>query len=373
MNQVLQNNTQQRLISLDAFRGITIAAMLLVNFPGNEEYVYAPLKHTRWNGITPTDLIAPFFLFIVGIAISFAYTRRLEAGVSPSGMYAKILSRSFKIFAVGILLNILGLFPVFNFSDLRWTGTLPRIAIVFLACGFLFLKTRWQTQAFVGGFILILYWLVMTLVPTPGYGKAMLEPGINLAAWIDSKYLPGKMWQGTWDPEGILSTFPSIVSGISGLLAGTLLLKTKSREYQVIYLFTVGFISTIIGVVWNWTFPLNENLWTSSFVLFTSGVGCMTLASSLFIIDILQYKKYAHFGVVYGSNAITIYVLADILALFFYRIHIGGASLNIHFFNLFVSMGMAPKLASMIYALIYVVINFIPAYILHKKKIFIRL
>lgn len=373
MNEIVHSDSTGRLISLDAFRGITIAAMLLVNFPGNGDYVYAPLKHTLWNGITPTDLIAPFFLFIVGVAIAFAYTKRLDAGISPSGMYLKILVRSFKIFAVGIFLNILGLFPDFNFADLRWTGTLPRIAIVFLVCGFLFLKTRWRTQAFIGGAILILYWLAMMLIPTPGYGKVMFEPSINLAAWIDSKYLPGKMWQGTWDPEGILSTFPSIVTGITGLLAGTLLLKIKSQEYKVMYLFSLGFVLTIIGVIWNWVFPLNENLWTSSFVLFTSGLAFMTLASSIFFVDILQYKRNIQFGVIYGSNAITIYVLADILALFFYRINLGGASLNIHFFNLFTSFGVAPKFSSLLYALIYVGINFIPAYILYRKKIFIKL
>jgi len=373
MNHGTLNENSRRLISLDAFRGITIAAMLLVNFPGNGGHVYAPLKHTHWNGITPTDLIAPFFLFIVGVAIAFAYTKRLDAGMSSSKMYPRLIGRSLKIFAVGMFLNILGLIPDFNFADIRYTGTLHRIAIVFLVCGFLFLNTRWKTQAIIGAVVLIVYWLAMTLIPTPGYGKVMLEPGINLAAWIDSKFLPGKMWQGNWDPEGILSTFPSIVTGITGMLAGTLLLKVKSQEYKVIYLFTIGFIATIVGVVWNWIFPLNENLWTSSFVLFTSGMACMTLAASIFLVDILQYKKSAQFGVIYGSNAITIYVLADIFALLFYGLKIAGSSLNEHFCNFFTSIVDAPKFVSMVYALMYVGVLFIPAYILHKKNIFIKL
>jgi predicted acyltransferase len=373
MSQVNINESSGRLISLDAFRGITIAAMILVNFPGNGHHVYAPLQHSHWNGITPTDLIAPFFLFIVGVAITFAYTKRLDAGISPSKMYPRLIGRSLKIFAVGMFLNILGLIPDFNFADIRYTGTLHRIAIVFLVCGLLFLNTNWKTQAITGALILIFYWLAMTLIPTPGYGKVMLEPGINLAAWIDSKFLPGKMWQGTWDPEGILSTFPSIVTGITGMLAGTLLLKIKAQEYKVIYLFTFGFISTIAGVVWNWVFPLNENLWTSSFVLFTSGLASMTLAASIFLVDIQQYNKNAQFGVIYGSNAITIYVLADIFALIFYGVKIAGNSLNDHFFNFFTSIGGSPRFVSMVYALIYVGINFIPAYILYKKKIFIKL
>jgi predicted acyltransferase len=373
MKNTKMNESGGRLISLDAFRGITIAAMILVNFPGNGDNVYAPLKHTHWNGITPTDLIAPFFLFIVGVAIAFAYTKRLDAGMSPSKMYTKLMGRSLKIFAVGMLLNILGLFPDFSFADIRYTGTLHRIAIVFLVCGFIFLKTGWKTQAITGVVILIGYWLAMNCIPTPGFGKVMLERGINLAQWIDNKYMPGKLYQGTWDPEGILSTFPSIVTGITGMLAGTLLLKMKSQEYRVIYLFLIGFIATIIGVIWNWIFPLNENIWSSSFVLFTSGLASMTLASSIFLVDMLKYRKIVQFGVIYGSNAITIYVLADIFALIFYGISIGGSSLNDHFFYFLTSIGGPPKFVSMIYAIMYVGILFIPAYILHRNKIFIKL
>lgn len=373
MIQQARTESSGRLTSLDAFRGITIAAMILVNFPGSEEYVYDPLRHTHWNGITPTDLIAPFFLFIVGVAIAFAYTRRLEQGIRPSALYPKLIWRAIKIYAVGMFLNILGLFPDFNFADIRYTGTLHRIAVVFLVCGLIFLKTSWKTQAIITAAILIGYWLVMNLVPTPGYGKVMLERDINLAAWIDNKFMPGKLYQGVWDPEGILSTFPSIATGISGILAGTFLLRMKSNEYRVIYLFLAGFISTITGVVWNWVFPLNENIWTSSFVLFTSGLACMTLASSILLVDMFNYRKAAQFGVIYGSNAISIYVLADIFALFFYVIKFGGSSLNERFFNFFTSFGVNPKFVSMTYALIYVGILFLPAYFLYKRKIFIKL
>jgi len=373
MNQNGTSEDSGRLISLDAFRGITIAAMILVNFPGNEANVYAPLNHTHWNGITPTDLIAPFFLFIVGVAIAFAYTKRLEAGISPSKMYSKLAGRALKIYAVGMFLNILSLFPDFNFAEIRYTGTLHRIAIVFLICGFIFLKTSWKTQAIIATVILTGYWLAINYIPTPGYGRVMLERDINIAQWIDSKFMPGRLYQKVWDPEGILSTFPSVVTGITGMLAGTLLLRMKSREYKVIWLFLTGFISTIAGVVWNWIFPLNENIWTSSFVLFTSGLAAMTLAASIFLVDILRYRKWAQFGVIYGSNAISIYVLADIFAFIFYILKFGGSSLNDHFFNFFTSAGLAPKFVSMTYALIYVGILFIPAYILYKKKIFIKL
>jgi predicted acyltransferase len=305
MERTIKAESSGRLISLDAFRGITIASMILVNFPGNEENVYAPLNHTHWNGITPTDLIAPFFLFIVGVALAFSYTKRLSKGITPSDLYSRLIWRSVKIYAVGLFLNVLGLFPDFNFADMRYTGTLPRIAIVFLACGFIFLRTNWKTQAVVAAVILLGYYLAMNFIPTPGYGKVMLERDINLAQWIDNRFMPGKLYQKVWDPEGILSTFPSIVTGITGLLAGRLLLSVKSQEYRVIWLFLAGFLSTIAGVIWNWFFPLNENIWTSSFVLFTSGLASMTLAASILLVDILGYRKAAQFGVIYGMNAFT--------------------------------------------------------------------
>lgn len=364
---------QKRLISLDAFRGFTIAAMILVNFPGNWDHVFDPLLHTDWWGISFTDLIAPFFLFTVGVSITLAYTKRLSEGVKPQQLYKKLFIRSIKIFAVGMFLNTIGIIENFKFEELRWTGTLHRIAIVFLVCGLLFLHTGWRTQLIIGVLLLLFYWLAMTLIPTPGYEKAMLEPGVNLAAWVDQQLLPGKMWQGNWDPEGILSTFPSFVTGITGMLVGKLLLSNRTIENKVIMLFFWGFVCFIVGIIWNWSFGLNENLWTPSFVLFTSGMAGMTLACLIYIIDMHHYKKWAKFGIIYGMNAIAVYVLADLLAIVFYHISFGSQSLNTHFFNTFTSIGLAPKLASMFYGLIFVGINFIPAWFLFKHKVFIKL
>ncbi len=358
-----------RLTSLDAMRGFTIAAMILVNFPGNGDQVFAPLKHTVWNGLTPTDLIAPFFLFIVGISIVLAYSKRLDQG-NTDGLYKKTFFRFIKIFAVGIFLNLL---PDFNFADLRYTGTLPRIALVFMACVLIFLNTSFRWQLWIGISILVVYWLAMTLIPTPGVGEVMLEPGVNLAAWFDSKYLPGKMWQGTWDPEGILSTFPSIVSGISGLLAGHLLISNRSSTDKVIYFMIFGLIATVGGYVWGLTFQVNENLWTSSFVLVSSGMASMILGAAYYTIDVRGFMQGTKPGIIFGANAIAVYVLADILALIFYRLSVGGDTLSGHCVGLLESTGLSPKLASMIYAALFVCINFIPAYVLYKKKIFIKL
>lgn len=363
----------KRLVSLDAFRGFTIAAMILVNFPGNGDHAFHCLCHTEWWGISFTDLIAPFFLFTVGVSIALAYTRRLDSGEKPHSMYKKLFVRALKIFAVGMFLNLLGILDNFSWEELRWTGTLHRISIVFLVCGLLFLHTTWRTQAVIGSVILLVYWLAMLIIPTPGYEVAMLEPGVNLAAWIDQQFLPGKMWQGNWDPEGILSTFPSIVTGITGMLAGKLLLSKRTIEEKVIMLFFWGFISFVIGIVWSWSFGLNENLWSPSFVMFTSGMAALTVATCIYLIDMEKYQKWAQFGIIYGMNAIAVYVLADLLAIIFYGIAFGGESLNMHFYHAITSMGVAPKVASMIYALLYVGFNFIPAWILYKRKIFIKL
>lgn len=360
----------KRLVSLDVLRGFTVAAMILVNFPGSELFSYAPLNHSRWNGLSPTDLIAPIFLFVVGVSIAFAYTKRMDLGLPKADMYKKIVIRSVKIYLLGLLLNLI---PDFNFADLRYTGTLPRIALVFLFCAILFLNTNWKKQAWIGFGILVAYWLAMLFVPTPGYDKPMLEPGINLAAWIDTKFLPGTMWQKTWDPEGILSTFPSFVTGITGMLAGRLLLSKMDKMEKVIYLMVGGFLSVIAGYWWNLHFPCNENIWSSSFVLITSGVAALFLGTCYYLIDIVGHTRFTVGGLIFGANAIAVYFLADIWGLFFYRFKIGELPLNEHFMQFFMNVAPSPQFWGMVYSLLFVLINFIPALILYRKKIFIKL
>ncbi len=360
----------QRLLSLDAFRGFTIALMIVVNDPGSWNHVYAPLLHAEWNGITPTDLVFPFFLFIVGVSVVLAYSKRLKAGIDKKDMYKKIVIRSIKIFAVGIFLN---LFPLFNFADLRVAGVLQRIAIVFFVCSFLYLSLSWKTIAKIGGIILLLYWLIMVFFPVPGIGEPSLEPGKNIAAWIDSILLPGRMWQGTWDPEGIFSTLPAIVTGITGMLAGILIIGSKPIDRKIILLFTLGFFAFIAGGVWDWFFPINKNLWTSSYVLYTSGAATLTLAASIFIVDVLHIKGWTRVGRIFGANAITIYVIAGMLPSLFNRVKIGGYSFNSLIMDGLTGIGFDPKLASLCYALLFTGICYIPAYILYKKKIFIKL
>lgn len=371
----------RRLMSLDALRGLTIAAMIVVNFPGSEDHVFFTLRHTVWNGLSFTDQVAPFFLFMVGMSIVFAYSRRLREGIPKAVLYRKIFIRSLKIFAVGMLMNLM---PHFDFSTVRWTGTLQRIAVVFLCCSLLYLHTNWKQQAWIAGILLVSYWLALTLIPVPGVGKVMLEPGVNIVAWVDSKYLPGRMWRGSWDPESILTTVTSVVSGITGMLAGALLQGSRPAQEKVNILMTAGVFTALGGYFWGLAFPVNENLWTSSFVLVTAGFAALLFGAIYFLVDVSPESRpapvhagkfaWATFpGIVLGANAITIYFLADIWALFFYEWKPGGAGLNDRWMQGLTGAGCNAELASLLYALLFMGFNFIPAWWLYRKKVFIRL
>lgn len=359
-----------RLISLDALRGFTIAAMIVVNYPGSEESVFFTLRHTVWNGLSFTDQVAPYFLFFVGMSIALAYSKRVHDGTPKTALYKKIFFRSLKIYAVGMFLNLM---PDFDFHNIRWTGTLHRIAIVFLISAIIYLNTNWKQQAWLAGILLVGYWLALTCIPVPGLGKVMLEPGVNIVAWIDTQYLPGKMWRGTWDPESILTTVTSVVSCITGILAGQLMLSNKSPQEKVNYLMTAGVFSAIAGYFWGLGFPVNENLWTSSFVLVTSGFAALLFGAFYFLVDIKGKTWGTLPGIIFGANAITIYFLADVWALLFYEAKFSGSSLNEKFVQGLSQAGANPQLASLLYALMFVCINFIPAWWLYKKKIFIKL
>ncbi|MBS0000356.1 MAG: DUF5009 domain-containing protein [Cyclobacteriaceae bacterium] len=403
MNEQTLSNpiTSQRLISLDALRGFTIAGMVIVNDPGSWANVYAPLEHAPWHGLTATDLIFPFFLYIVGVSIAFAYTKRLKADIPRKDIYRKIIWRSFKIFAVGVFL---WLWPDFNFATLRWAGVLQRIAVVFLAGAFLFLNTDWRKQIWIGSMILVAYWILLAFIPVPvddvirealntgmversggqvpveglrqisgGWIAANFEPGVNLQAWVDRAVLPGIFWEKTWDPEGLLSTFPAIVTGIIGMLIGSLILTVNDQQHKLVLLFFIGFMMLIAGELWSYIFPLNKNLWTSSFVLYTGGLATMGLAACMLVVDVWGYTDWTKLGRVYGANAITSYVLAGMLTIVFYDDIWWGVSLSRSFMVGMTGIGVSAKLASFLYALNYMLIIYIPAYLLYRKKIFIKL
>jgi predicted acyltransferase len=267
----------------------------------------------------------------------------------------------------------LWLWPQFDFGAIRWVGVLQRIAFVFLACALLFLNTSWKQQIKVGAVILILYWIIVAYIPVPGIGKPDLSiPEKNWANYLDTLLLPGVMWQETWDPEGLLSTFPAIVTGIIGMLIGRLYLTIKDENKKLVWLFFIGFCLFLAGGAWNWFFPINKNLWTSSYVLYTAGLGTLGLAACILIVDVWGYTKWTFLGRVYGANAITSYVLAGMLTLVFYGIEFGGSSLNVLFMDGLTATGLDPRFVSMLYAILYMLVIFIPALILYRRKIFIR-
>lgn len=358
----------QRLTSLDAFRGFTVAAMIMVNFPGNGDHVFFTLKHSVWNALSFTDLVAPFFLFIVGMSIHFAYSGK--AGSDKPKPYRKIVWRAFKIYAVGMILNAM---PSFDLTDLRWTGTLHRIAVVFMICSFIALHTNWKQQLTIVVVLLLGYWYVMTSIPLPGEGRVMLEPGKNIAAYIDSLYLPGKMWQGNWDPEGILSVIPCCCTTLLGTIMGRIIRSEMPVHLRLNYFMLIGVVMSVAGYFVGLSFPVNENIWSSSFVLVTGGFATLVFACMYFLFDVLPYQRYAKVGVVFGVNAISAYVLGDVLALLFYGASIGGNTINMHFFNWLTGWGMVPELASWFYALAFVAIVFLPCWVLYKKGIIIKL
>jgi predicted acyltransferase len=363
-------STQNRLVSLDALRGYTVAAMIMVNFPGSEEHVFFTLRHTIWNGLSFTDQVAPFFLFIIGISISFAFQQPQQNGLSKAQLHKKILVRAIKIFAIGMFLNAM---PAFDLASLRYTGTLHRIAIVYAITAMVFLHSNWKQQAILCGMLLIGYWIIMLSIPTPDEGKVMLEPGRNLAAYIDRLYLPGKMWQGNWDPEGILSTVPCVATCLLGVLAGHLMSLSIAANLKLNYLMSAGVITAVMGYFVSLSFPVNENLWSSSFVLVTAGFASLAFAVFYFFADVLGHQRWCRPGVIFGVNAITAYILGDVFSLLFYQLPLGSGTLNRHVVNWLIAAGLSPDMASWCYALLYVCIVFIPLYFMYRKKIFIKL
>lgn len=369
--------TSKRLLSLDVFRGLTIAAMILVNNPGDWGNVYTPLLHADWHGCTPTDLVFPFFLFIVGVSIALALSKRKARGDNQAAMLRKILTRTALIFAIGLFLNG---FPYFNFSTIRIPGVLQRIAIVYGISATLFLKMNWKTLAYTGAGLLLLYWGLMTLVPTPDGYPPNLDPETNLGAWLDRTLLSGHLWRQSkvWDPEGLLSTIPAISTSISGILTG-LWIKSPQNDYKkLVGLFGFGTIAILLGLCWDLVFPINKKIWTSSYVLYTSGIALLGLALVYWIVDILQYKAWTKPFVVYGMNALFVFVLSGLIAKALYYIKWEDATGNTItlkgwlYDGLFVPVFANPMNASLAFALANVLLLLGIAWILYWQKIFIK-
>ena len=303
----------RRIKSLDAFRGITIAAMILVNNPGSWNHVYGPLRHAKWHGWTFADLVFPFFLFIVGVSVAVSFGRRLETGEDRRSLYLKIIRRALILFTLGLLLNG---FPYYDLSILRIPGVLQRIAVCYLASSVIFLNSKWKGQLAWAVGLLLLYWAAMEWVPVPGGSAGLYEKGNNLAAWIDGRLLTGHMWAvtRTWDPEGILSTVPAISTTLFGVLTGRWLTGDRAPREKAAGLLAAGAAAAAAGTVWQLSTPINKSLWTSSYALFTAGLASICLGAVYWLVDVRDWKRWTVPALVLGMNAIAAYVLAGIAA-----------------------------------------------------------
>jgi len=356
-----------RIESVDILRGVTIAAMILVNNPGTWSHVYGPFLHAEWHGLTPTDLVFPFFLFIVGISIYFAYKNK----PNNSFVYKKIFTRSLKIIGLGLFLNLfLPYLPFVNdFATLRFPGVLQRIGVVFLFSAILYLNFGWKTLLAIGLTILIGYWLFLGFMPfSDGSLPTFDRATNNWANYVDLNILGEHMYKDDYDPEGILSTLPSIATCISGILIGKLLDGLKDLKL----LFGVSIALLILGYLLNIWFPINKAIWSSSFVLVTSGYATFILGSIYYVTDIKKIKTGSIFKYA-GMNALIIYFLSSFIAKTFYLTKIGDTNLHSWLYsNLFNHNFLSNKFSSLLYALTVVAFYLWLGYVLYKRKIFIK-
>lgn len=365
-----------RLVSLDVFRGITIAGMVLVNNPGSWSTIYWPLAHAEWHGWTPTDLIFPFFLFIVGVAIPLAFGRRAENDGSRRDLYLKIVRRTLIIFALGIFLAG---FPYFPFSTIRIPGVLQRIAVAYLFASVIFLNFRVRTQVVITITLLIIYWLIMTKLHAPGFATGDLSKEGSVASFIDRVVFGPHIWrQGkVYDPEGLLSTIPAIATTLIGVLTGQWLRIDKSQYEKVAGLFVAGAVCIAAGWAINPFFPINKSLWTSSYALFTGGMALEFLALCYWLIDIKKYRRWTKPFVVFGVNAIVLFVGSGIMARLMGLIKVtnhDGTQVSLHswlYRNLFLTW-LPPYRASLGFALVFILVWLGLMWILYSRRIFIR-
>jgi predicted acyltransferase len=366
----------KRLLALDVFRGITIAGMVLVNNPGSWEHIYWPLEHATWHGWTPTDLVFPFFLFIVGVAITLAFASRVEAGSGQRDLYLKVVKRSLIIFAIGLFLNG---FPYFDLGVLRIPGVLQRIAVCYLFASLIFLNTKIRTQVAITIVLLIIYWLLLKLVAAPGFTAGDLSKKGSLPSFVDRVVFGKHVWAQAkvYDPEGLLSTIPSLATTLIGVLTGHWLRTEKSSYEKVAGLFVAGVAFVVLGWAWNPFFPINKALWTSSYVLFTGGLALHLLAICYWVIDIKGYRRWAKPFEIFGVNAIALYIGAQIMAELLGLITLTGADgtkipLGSWIYdNLFASWA-SPANASLAFAIAYVLVWLGLMWLLYRRKIFIK-
>lgn len=358
---------KNRIESVDILRGFTIVAMILVNTPGTWGHVYAPLLHAEWHGLTPTDLIFPFFLFIVGISIHFAYKQK----PNTISTYKKIIIRSLKLIGLGLFLVLFLPYPPFlkDFETLRFLGVLQRIGIVFLFSAILYLNCNWKGLLAIACVILIGYWIFLGYIPLPdGTLPTFDRASNNWAMYVDFNLLGKHMWKADYDPEGLLSSLPAVATCITGILMGNLLDTLRDVKFLII----VAFLLLLSGYMLSIWFPINKALWSSSFVLVTSGWATLILSLIYYLTDVKRLKFGSVFKYV-GMNAITIYFLSSFITKIFYLTKVGQTTIHGWLYNnLYIHDFLSDKLSSLLYALTVVLFYLLLGYVLYKRKLFIK-
>jgi predicted acyltransferase len=364
-----------RLLSVDVFRGFTMAAMVLVENPGTWP-IYRQLRHAEWGDpITFKDWIFPFFLFIMGVSITLSLTKRLKAGLSRSKLFQKTVSRTIMLFSLGMLLH---LFYFAFFGRFRIPGILQRIAIVYFVCAVLYLLTSWRTQIGIIVAILLGYWILLTVVPVPGVGPANLNPDTNLAAWLDQTILDGFLRNPKSDPQGILSTLPAICIGLIGLLAGQLLQKDINPGKKTLGFAGAGIGLVLMGWLWGLKLPILRDIWTSSYVLYTSGFTLLAWSLCYWLFDVRGFKRWAKPFAAYGASCIFVFLASHVVGALLYIIRIPTETAKtvslqrVIVDNLFLSW-LNPQNASALYAFGVVLLWLIPLWILYNKQIYIKI
>jgi predicted acyltransferase len=369
----------ERNAALDAFRGLTIAGMLLVNNPGTWDAIYPPLEHAPWHGWTPTDLIFPFFVFVVGITTHLSLAARAARGDSDRSLTLQILRRGGLIILFGLLLQAFPFFPLERITQLRFPGVLQRIGVCYVAVALLSRHRSNRAVAVTTAILLLGYWALQALIAPPGVGTPTLDvPQDTLSAWIDRMVFGRHLWKQslTWDPEGLLSTLPAIGTCLLGVLAGRLLAAGRALKETLNDLFAAGAIGATGGLVWNWVFPINKNLWTSSYVLFTAGMACLTLATCAWLVDLKGRVRWAAPFVTYGKNPMVAFIGSGVMARLLGMVHVtmAGESVSLQqaiYRGLFASW-LAPRNASLMYALGFVALWYGLLKLLERRGVVLR-
>lgn len=397
---------RERLLSLDVFRGLTVAGMLLVNDPGSWGAIYPPLEHAAWHGWTPTDLIFPFFLFIAGVTTCLSLDGRRARGDDESAIRHQIIRRGALIFLFGFLMNG---FPFFTWTPIdgvadptflhrvvdrlyhwRIMGVLQRIGLAYLCAALLANGRSVKTQVMTIVALLYGYWFAMTLLPVPGSGTlgqlTLGEASKTMAAWWDRLLLDwtrfglgNHTWVSsvTWDPEGIFSTIPAIGTCMLGILAGKWISQKRPLTERINGLFAIGAIGMMAGMMWNWSFPINKSIWTSSYVVFCAGMACVALATIMWMVDVQQVKRWTKFFVIYGMNPMVAFVGSGVMARCIYsifKVNYEGRVIPLQegiYRTLFLSW-LQPVNASLAFAITFVLFWFAILYVLYRKQIFFR-